>query len=386
MKPGPCSGLRVIDMSALISGPYCSQILADLGAEVIRVETPGSDVIRHVDPIHRDMSAYFEQVNRGKKSVSIDVKSEQGREQVRALVRNADIFLENSRPGVMEKLGFGYEDLKALNSKLIYVSVCGFGADGPHKDRAAYDPVVQGVVGFMPLQGTPGAPQAIHTVIADKITAIWAANSVMAALLDKERNGEVGQKVVVNMVAAYAAFMLLENMDHHTFRDAEFPVVDRPVGMFSTLDTRDGRVIGMILQPKQCLQFCTALGVPDLALDPRFGDAMSIVRNTPLLYKEVAPIVSAMSTQDFLALMSKHSVPFGPVNDIATFMQGEEALHAGAYTELEDGEYGAIRHLNFPASFSRSAVGPRGRAPRLGEHNAELLGSPGAGDKDSQTG
>ena len=185
----PCSGLRVIDLTTIVAGPFATQFLADLGAEVIRIEGERSDIVRYITPQNRGISGMFEQNNRGKKSVLLDIKSDTGRQAVFQLASSADIFVENSRPGVMQRLGFGYDALAELNPRLIYVSVNGFGDEGPYVDRPAYDTVVQGLVGFMPVQGGSGRPKAVMSAIADKATGIFASHAILAALLFRERTG-----------------------------------------------------------------------------------------------------------------------------------------------------------------------------------------------------
>ena len=371
---GPLRGLRVLDMSSLVSGPYCTQIMTDLGAEVIRVESPGSDVMRFVLPTHNGLSAYFEQVNRGKKSVVADLKSEAGREMVLNLAAISDVFVQNSRPGVMDRLGFGYEALRQINPRLIYVSISGFGEEGPFVGRPAYDAVIQGVTGFMPVQGGEGGPAAIRCVIADKMTAMWAANATLAALVDRERNGGLGQKVSVNMASAYSAFMLLEQVFDLTFRDSEAEPApkSKSLGSNRTLRTRDGEVIGMVLQRSQFERFAPALGRGDLLDDPRFGDVQTISRNMDALYDAVAPAVAAMTTPEFLARMEENSIPFGRVNTAQEFLDSPEALHAQVYVDVEDPEFGTIRHLNYPARFERTPAQATRRAPKLGEHTDEV--------------
>jgi crotonobetainyl-CoA:carnitine CoA-transferase CaiB-like acyl-CoA transferase len=369
--PGPCAGVRIVDMSSMVAGPFCSAILADLGAEVIRVESPGSEPMRAKFPLHNGMAAMFEQMNRGKKSVSVDVKSEEGRKLVHGLVKNADIFLQNSRPGVMERLGFGYEELKKLNDKLIYVSVSGFGDTGPFANRPAYDMVIQGLTGFMPVQGGDQAPAAIRATVADRVTAMWAANAAMAALVHRYRTGE-GQKVSVNMTSAYTAFMLVDQMQNHTFKTAGLDSVDVWLASYRALKTSDGAVIGMILKPAQLAKFCTALNCPDLIDDPRFADAMSILRNGDVLYDRVAATVAQMTTKQFVALMDEAQIPFGKVNTFDEFIQSDEAHHSNVFVELDDPTFGTIKHINYPATFERSPANATRRAPLLGEHNAEI--------------
>ncbi|MDP3175448.1 MAG: CoA transferase [Phenylobacterium sp.] len=368
--------MRVLDMTALISGPLCSQVLADLGAEVIRVESAGSDVMRFVAPLHQGMSAFFEQVNRGKKSITVDLKSDEGRAMVHKLADSSDIFLQNSRPGVMERLGFGYEALRKSNPRLIYVAISGFGETGPFVNRPAYDAVIQGITGFMPIQGGVGGdPVAIRSVIADKITAMSAANATVAALYHRDHDEGRGQKVSVNMASAFSAFMLVDQMHDHTFVSSGMEPTPRSgsLGSYRLLDTADGQVIGMVLQPSQCERFLTALGRPDMVSDERFATMPSIGRHMDLLYDTVADTVAAMTTEAFLALMEENSIPYGKVNTTAEFLASPEALHSQAYVDVEDPELGTVRHLNYPARFERSPADATRRAPKLGEHNDEIL-------------
>ena len=284
--PGPCSGLRVVDMTALVSGPFCTQVLSDLGAEVIRIEGPTSDVMRVSAPLFRGHAAGFEQNNRGKKSVVVDVKSDAGRETVRALADTADLFVQNSRPGVMERLGLGYEALRQTNPRLIYLSINGFGETGPYAERPAYDTVIQGLTGFMPVQGAGGAPKAVLSPIADKITAIYAANAAMAALLDRERTGQ-GQKVVVGMLSAFAAFMLPDALTSYTFQSTDPMPSGTRTGVFEPLAVSDGFVIGLILQRRQFERLSVALGREDLLQDPRFETEAQLLDNVRDLYAEL---------------------------------------------------------------------------------------------------
>jgi crotonobetainyl-CoA:carnitine CoA-transferase CaiB-like acyl-CoA transferase len=368
---GPCSGLRVIDMSSLVAGPLIGQILSDLGAEVIKIESVGSDGMRKKFPLHKDMGAFFEQINRGKKSVTVDVKSEEGRAFIQALARQSDMFVQNSRTGVMERLGFGYETLKKDNDRLIYISVNGFGDSGPYAERPAYDTVIQGLTGFMPFQGGDGDPTVIRSFAADKITAMWGANAALAALLHRERTGE-GQKVSVNMVAAYSAFILPDQMQNYTFESAGLAKVSLKNAYQRVLHTSNGTVIGMLLHPAQVERFCNALGCPDLIEDPRFADPTSILLNGGVLYDRVADAVSKMTTEEFIAIMNDAHIPFGRVNTVEEFIHSDEAHHAGVFIDVDDPVFGVIKHVNYPGVFERSPAGVTRRAPIMGEHNEEI--------------
>ncbi|MGE0828845.1 MAG: CaiB/BaiF CoA transferase family protein [Hyphomonadaceae bacterium] len=371
---GPCAGIRVIDASTIVAGPYGSQILADLGAEVIKLESATGDVMRFSPPAYKGMTTYYTQVNRGKKSFEVNLKDAADIARVHELVKISDVFLENSRPGVMDRLGLGYETLKAINDRLIYVSVNGFGDGNPSSGRPAYDNVIQGLVGYMPEQGRELGARAILNPAADKITAIWAANSTLAALLHRSMTDGKGQRVVVNMTTAFAAYILPECMGEHTFKDSGLAnLPPRPVGAYNALATSDGNVIGLILQPAQFQNFCDAIGRTDLKTDERFKDSMGLVYNAATLYEMVADDVRKLTTAEFLSRMNEKGVPFGRVNTVRDFMNSDEARHAKSYVDIEDPEFGPIRLLNYPAAFERTPAGPRTRAPKLGEHNAEIL-------------
>lgn len=369
---GPCHGLRVLDLSGLASGPYCSQMLADLGAEVIRVEAPGSDWFRVVPPIHHGQSASYEQYNRGKKSVYLDLKSDAGRSAVRELADRADIFMQNSRPGVMERLGFGYDVLRRTNERLIYLSISGFGETGPYANRQAYDGVIQALTGFMPIQGSDESPQAIITPAADRVSAIFASSAVLAAVLHRERTGE-GQKVVVNMLHAFAALMLPYDMSPHTFLSAAPVPHKKLTEAYRPTCTADGHVVGQVMLPIQFERICKALGREDLLGDERFTTTANLVLNASLLCAELSPQISKMTTDDFLALAADAGAPFAKVNSIDDYFSDPHVIETGGFVDIDDPEMGKIRHLAYPATFERSPTDITRRAPKLGEHTDEVL-------------
>ncbi|AUW59693.1 hypothetical protein C1T17_17975 [Sphingobium sp. SCG-1] len=371
LSQGPCTGYRIVDMSSLISGPFCSQILCDLGAEVIKIESPGSDAMRTKYPRHNGMGALFQQVNRGKKSVTVAIKTEEGRKFVHDLIAQADVFVQNSRPGVMERLGFGYEEVKRINDKIIYLAVSGFGETGPYANHPAYDMVIQGLTGFMPFQGGDNGPQAIRSTVADKITAMWAANATLAALLHRERTGE-GQKVSVNMASAYSAFILVDQMQNHTFSSAGLEKVELALPSYRALNTSDGAVIGMIMQPPQLERFANILNHPELCEDPRFSDSAGILLHGDAIYDVVADTVAQMTTGEFIALMEKEQIPFGRVNTVEDFIESDEARSSEVFVELEDPDFGTVKILNHPVKYERTPVNVVKRAPMLGEHNEEI--------------
>lgn len=370
---GPCKGLIVVDMGSIVAAPMGSRVLADLGATVIKVETATSDLaLRRNPPVHNGQSAYNEFINAGKKSVVIDPKTPEGVEQIKALCRIADVFLQNSRPGVMERLGLGYEDLKKVNPGLIYVSVSGFGEGNSFSENVAYDQSIQAITGFMPTQGGESGPSAIVSPVADKITAIFAANAAMAALLHRERSGGEGQKVVISMITAYAAFMLSEEMNNLAFRSLEHPHVPAPVQVYRTIKTADGAVLGFVLQPAQFQALCKVMGRMDLADDPAFATSAGLTFGATRLHALFAEDIAKLTTAEFLARMREAKIPFERVNSAREFIESDCAREAKVYVDLEDPELGTIRHINHPATYSATPADVSRPAPRLGQHSEEI--------------
>ncbi|MDP3175195.1 MAG: CoA transferase, partial [Phenylobacterium sp.] len=367
---GPCDGVRVIEIARYVAAPFCGQLLADLGADVIKIEDPGGDLMRNALG-YKGLAAGFEQFNRGKRSFVADLRTPQGVDAVRRLIDTADIVLENYRPGVLEKMGLGYESLRVTNPRLIYMKVSGYGESGPKADQPVFDQVIQGVAGFMPVQGEDGPAKAINTYVVDKVTAIFTSHAALAALLHRERTGE-GQKVSTNLLDSYAAYMLPEMLNPYTFAEVE-PPAQGGVNMFRALDTADGQVIGLLLLDNHYRGFCKAIGRDDLIDDPRFAGFAARIPNLELLYKTVAADVGRMTTADFIARAVAQDLPFSKVNNVVDLMQDPQARHNETVVEFEDPEFGVIRHANHPATFERSPANAKRRAPKLGEHTDELL-------------
>jgi crotonobetainyl-CoA:carnitine CoA-transferase CaiB-like acyl-CoA transferase len=372
---GPCAGLRVIEFATMVSGPYCGQMLADLGAEIIKLEPLEGDGLRAVRPEYKGLGTLFVHYNRGKKSMCVDLKSAQGAEVVRDLVRSADVVLENFRPGVMDRLGFGYEAFKALNPGLVYVSISGFGASGPYVDRPAYDQVIQGLTGYMWAQGENQSPQPVRNPVVDKISAVTAFHGTLAALLHRERGGS-GQHVSVSLMDAYASFIMPGLVNNETFPDAgleHYPMRQ----VFHPVKTQDGYVMGHVQTNAQFTGCAHAFGREDILDDPRFANPRERLKHIGEMWSEMAVGAATRTTEQIMSVALAHSVPLGPVQTVQQFMQDPQARHNQTFVDFQDPEYGVVRQMNFPARLEGSPANAQARAPRQGEHTDTILASLG---------
>jgi crotonobetainyl-CoA:carnitine CoA-transferase CaiB-like acyl-CoA transferase len=370
---GPCAGFRVLEFGTMVSGPLAGQSLGDLGADVIKVETLMGDTARWTGPPERDgINGFFSQFNRNKRAISIDLKSEQGQQIVQSLARTADVMIVNYRPGVMDRLGLGYEQLSRANPGLVYVSVSGFGPDGPYADQPVYDLVTQGMSGAMHAQGQHGAPEMIRSVIADKTSAITAASAALAALLARERNGGEGQHVHVPMINAYAQLALPDMMSQEAF----VPKVEGdPINpnIFHVWTCADGYLVGMPIEDKQYANLCKALGRDDLAQDERFSTLGARLVNTDTMIELIDAELGKWKWREALEHLHKHDVPFAPVYDLDDFMEDPQVKHNRTVFDAEDPKGGTMRYVRHPGVYEKTPATLRRHPPRYGEHTGDIL-------------
>lgn len=369
---GPCAGIRVVEFATMVAGPYAGHMLADLGAEVIKVEPPGGDPMRLGRTGAEAPIPLFLHVNRHKKSIVLDLKSPEGLAIARDLALSADVMLENFKPGVLARLGLDYEELRKSNKGLIYAAVSGFGPDGPYSERPAYDQVIQGLTGFMPLQGRGRQPQPVHNIIVDKIASQAMCGAVTAALLHRERHGGVGQRVDVSLLNAYASLMLPYMLANDTFLEppqARAPVRD----IHRVVATADGHVIGHLQLNSHFVGMCRAFGRTELIEDPRFSDPLERVNNSEALWSEYAAVGSRFTTAELVAAAAREGAALAAVNDLDAFLADPQTRHNQVVVEQDDPVIGKTRQVNLPARFELSPGDPYGRAPFLGEHTDAIL-------------
>lgn len=380
-KDAPCKGLRVIEFATMVSGPFAGQMLSDLGAEVIKLEPLNGDPMRAMHPKQNDLPAFFQQINRNKKSIALDLKSENGRATALKLCLTADVVIENFRPGVMQRLGLGYEVLSAKNPGIIYSSITGFGPDGPYVERPAYDHVIQGMCGVMEDFGQYSEhkePVPVRNFLVDKVASTTLSQGILAALFARERNGGKGQTVSVSLLEAYAALMLPALMINHTFQNEDAERI-RKIDMYHPIKTKDGFVIGHIQTDPQFEGMCKTAGREDVIGDERFKDAWSRMTNYEALWAEMEVGTSQKSTKTVLDSAAKYSVPLAAVNSIDEFFKDPQVKFNRTWFDVEDPDYGAIRNICYPVRFGSSELNIEKRSPRFREHQETILSELGEG-------
>ncbi|HEV7372518.1 CoA transferase [Arenibaculum sp.] len=372
----PIEGVRVLDLSRVMSGPYCSSMLADLGADVVKVEMPGrGDEGRAFGPYRDGESTYFMMLNRDKKSVTIDMKTPEGLELVRRLAKTADVLLENFRPGVMDRLGLGYEAVCAINPSIVYASISGFGQEGPLRDLPAFDLVIQAMSGLMSLTGPRGGPAtAVGESVADVATGMFAAFGIVAALFQRTQTGE-GQHLDVSMLDSLMAMQLTGLSRQLHFGDTPKPVGNRhpvtyPVDSFPTAT---GDVVMVCFSDAAFRGLGKAMGRPGLADDPRFRTNADRNRHEGELRELISGWTGGLPAEEVLAALRDAGIPAAPVWDLATLAASEHVAARGLVAEGRHARFGAVPLVRQPVKFSAAPADAAPTTPLLGEHTEAVL-------------
>lgn len=378
-RSGPLAGVRVLDLTSVILGPFATQILAQLGADVVKVESPDGDNMRHVGPMaHPGMGHIFLHANGGKRSIVLDLKNEDGREAALKLAEGCDVLISNVRPKAMARLGLDYEAVKERNPRIIHVSCVGFDQDGPDAARPAYDDLVQGATGVPWLMQAYGAPEPAYlpTTLSDRVTGLHAVYAVTAALYARSQTGQ-GQAVVVPMFEAMAQFILGDHMAGLTF---EPPRGEPGYARLLTphrkpYATSDGMLCVLIYNDKHWRSFFAAIGEADgLGRDPRFATHSARAANIDAVYAEVSRIMRTRTTAQWRALLDAADVPNMPMNSPADLLASPQLRATGFVQDAVHPSEGSMHALAPPTRWSATppsrAFAP---APRLGEHTVELL-------------
>ena len=380
---GALAGLRVLDVTQVMAGPFCAMLLADLGADVIKVEPPGGDMTRRMPGAVGDDTPAFNAVNRGKRSVVLDLKTAAGREALAQLAPSMDIFVENSRPGVMAALGLDYATLAARNPRLIYASISGYGQTGPDRAKGGLDLIAQAVSGIMSVTGTPGGPPTkVGVPLTDLGAALFALTGILAALEYRHRSG-AGQHVDASLIDAGVALSVWEATEYFAGAGAPAPLgsAHRMVAPYQAFQCADGAVTIGASTDILFKRLCGVLGHPEWPAVAEFADNASRVRHRAALAERIESITRRHPRRHWLAAFDASDIPCGPINSYAEVFADPQVLARDMVVTVNHPTLGAMRTLGSPIKLSATPPEVRRRAPHLGEHTEEVLREAGFSDE-----
>ena len=371
---GPLEGVRVLDLTSMISGPVATMMLGDQGADVIKVEPPGGDLVRNLGPNRAGFTASFVSSNRSKRSLVLDLKSAEGLAALKRLIPTADVFVQNFRPGAIERMGLGESVVRALRNDIVYVSISGFGETGPYAHKRVYDPVIQALSGLASIQADrdSGRPRMVRTIIPDKTTAVTAAQAITAALFARERTGK-GQHVKLAMLDAMVAYLWPEGMTSLTFVGREVQAARAQIAQDLIFETTDGFITAGAVSDAEWLGMCTALERPEWLDDERFKTAAGRVIHVQARLAMTAEVLKQRSSAEWLTRLDREGVPCAPVLSREQVIEHEQIRVNAMIEEHEHSVAGRIRQPRPAARFSATPARMRRPAPMLGEQSREIL-------------
>ena len=371
---GPLEGVKIIDLTSMISGPMGAMILADQGAEVIKVEPLGGEQLRHMAAPYNGVNAPFYSCNRGKKSLAIDLKSVEGKEVLIKLIKESDVFMQNFRPGTTDRMGFGYDELKKINPNLIYLSISGFGNKGPYAQSRVYDPVIQALSGATDIQAdrNSGEPKMFRIVIADKVTSLTAAQAVSSALYAREKNSE-GQHIKLSMLDSVVAFFWPEGMTGLVFKDNEFDVRKLQGSQDLIYKAKDRYITAGAVSDAEWKGMCNALNMEDLIEDERFATSAARVINSEERKKITGEEIKKWDSEEILDRFQTEGVPSAPLLDRTELMDHEQIIANQTILRDKYDGFGEVRQARPAALFEGTPSKIKRPAPKLGEHSKEIL-------------
>ncbi|WP_258537458.1 MULTISPECIES: CaiB/BaiF CoA transferase family protein [unclassified Rhodococcus (in: high G+C Gram-positive bacteria)] len=372
---GPMTGIKIVDLCSMMSGPWATDILGDQGADVIKVEVPGKgDHVRSLPNRSGDMSAMFVNVNRSKRSLTLNLKTPEGVAVLKKLVATADVVVQNFRPGVVERLGIGYDDLAPLNSKLIYLSMSGFGERGPASGQRVYDSLIQALTGLTTVQAGSDEerPRLIRTILPDKLTAVVAAQALSAALFARERTGE-GQHIRLSMLEAVLSFLWASDMGAYTFPDQPVPLAKGGSFIDLIYQTADGYITVATNSNGEWQSMCKALGHPEWIEDERFSTPVGRSAHINERLELIQAVLLDKNSAEWLALLDEFDVPAAPILKRSEVIEHPQVKASEIIVELEHPTAGRLRQARVAARFLGTVPDAPKGAPLLGQHNTEIL-------------
>jgi len=370
-------GIRVLDLSRIIAGPFCSQILGDMGAEVIKVEQPGAgdDSRTWGPPFKNGESVYFFCINRNKKSITVNMKDPRGRAIIRELARRSDVLLENFKPGTLAKLGLDWDVLRQDNPRLIFCAISGFGRTGPAAERGGYDVIVQAVGGLMSITGEPdGPPVKVGVAMTDICTALYAHGAILAALYARDRTG-TGQRIDVSLLETQIAALI--NIASSYLNAGEIPgkwgTAHVNIVPYQAFQMKDGHMIIGAANDRLWVKLCEGIGLPEVAHDPKYATNAQRVEHREEIVRLLEARLATKTRKEWEAILAPLGIPCGPINRMDEVFADPQVQHLQMVMEAEHPQAGTIRMVRNPVSFSRMPVDLRQVPPRLGEHTEEVL-------------
>ena len=375
VNTGPLAGIKVVDMSVMIAGPLAAMMLADQGADVVKVESPGmGDMMRHLGSSKNGMTGIYVNNNRGKRSLVIDVKQEAGLDAMRRLIADADILIQNFRPGAMDRMGLGWEAMHELNPQLIYTSISGYGSDGPSSGRRAYDNVIQAASGLASVQAHPatGTPELFRTLVCDKATAYTATQAITAALFARATGTAIGQHIELAMLDTAIAFMWPDSAMDAVLLDDDATRAPTIASVYNTVALADGYAATSVVTESEFRGQCNTFGLPDLADDPRFADANLRRTNRRELNAELKEAAAATTVAQFAERSAQFDLPGATVRTLDELPTDPQVANNGIFIEREHPVAGQVREPRAAARFSETPQRVSDHAPTFGQHSDEI--------------
>jgi len=384
-RPGPLSGVRVLDLTSMISGPVATMMLADQGADVIKVEPLSGDLVRGAGPNRSGITSMFVSSNRSKRSLALDLKKDEGKKVLVELIAEADVFVQNFRPGTIDRMGFGEDFVRSIRADIVYVSISGFGDEGPFAHQRVYDPVIQSMSGLAAIQadGETGRPKMIRTIIPDKTTALTAAQAITAALFSRERTGE-GQHLKLAMLDTMVSYLWPEGMAGLTLVGREVKAQRAQMSPDLIFQTTDGYITAGAVSDKEWHGMCRALGHEEWIEDTRFLTINDRGINVNERLSLTAQVIATNTSAFWLERLDKEGVPSGPVLSREEVLDHPQVKINELVSEYEHPIAGRIRQPRPAAVFDKTPSMIRRHAPGLGEHNGEILNALGYNDVQIQ--
>ena len=378
-------GITVIDCSQILAGPFCSMLLADHGARVIKVEKPngGDDVRGWGPPFIGDDSSAFVQLNRNKESISLDIKEKSGKEILKKLIKTADVLIENSRVGTMDKLGFGYDDVKKINSKIIYCSITGFGSEGPYSKRGGFDLIAQGMSGLMSITGHPDSPPAkVGVPIADLNTGMFAMQGILSAYIHRLKKNE-GQYIEVSLLESALAYTMYESSIYFTTGKISTPdgSAHRLTAPYQAFKTKDGYINIGAANQSNWERLLNVLGLENLNEDPEFSDSKSRQVNRKKLEKKLEKIFITKSSKEWIGMLIENSIPSGPIYNMKQVWEDEQVKFRKMEVKLDHPNQKNSRNIGVAVKLSKTPGKIKTPAPLYGEHSKDILKELGYSDE-----